>query len=71
MGQIDYGEFLDLDGLSVKYNFVAGEDWHLADGNLSGTGQYAFKGLSKMKKRIHWNLPYEITYRTMTPFGWP
>lgn len=18
-----------------------------------------------------WNLPFEITYRTMTPFGWP
>lgn len=32
MGQIEFGEFLDLDGLSIKYHFVAGEDWNIADG---------------------------------------
>ena len=48
MGQIEYGEFLDMDGLSVKYNFVSGEDWNVADGNISGAGQYSFKGLGKI-----------------------
>ena len=48
MGQIDYGEFLDLDGLSIKYHFVAGEDWHVADGDIKGAGQFAFKGISKL-----------------------
>jgi len=28
MGQVEFGEFLELDGLQLKYNFVAGEDWY-------------------------------------------
>ena len=71
MGQIEFGEFIDLDGLQVKFNFVAGEDWAVADGIKEGAGQYAFKGQGMGHKRMVWNLPFEITYRTMTPFGWP
>ena len=26
-GQIEFGEFLDLDGLAIKYAFVYGDDW--------------------------------------------
>ena len=42
-GQIEFGDFLELDGLAVKYDFVAGGDWSLAGGDISGAGQHAFK----------------------------
>ena len=72
MGQIEFGEFnRELDGLQAHYSFVCGEDWGKADGEISGVGQYAFKGQGSQLKKIIWNLPFEITYRTMTPFGWP
>ena len=71
MGQIEFGEFINLDGLQVQYNFVAGEDWNLSDGVIKGTSQYAFKGQGRQMNKMNWNRPFEVTYRTMTPFGWP
>ena len=68
MGQIDVGKFPHLDGLACKYHFIAGEDWQVSSGERSGVGQHAFKS---QVKNIVWNLPFEITFRTMTPFGWP
>ena len=35
-GQIESGEFLNLDGLSVKYAFVAGDEWNIANGESEG-----------------------------------
>ncbi len=70
-GQIEFGEFLDLDGLAVKYDFVAGEDWNHCYGALTGTSQHAYKGQGAINKRIVWSLPFEAAFRTMTPFGWP
>ena len=26
-GQIEFGDFLELDGLGIKYDFIAGSDW--------------------------------------------
>ena len=37
-GQINFGEFIDHDGLAVKYDFVAGPDWNIAGGDKSGQG---------------------------------
>ena len=37
-GQIEYGDFMDMDGLAVKYAFVAGSDWSLASGENSKSG---------------------------------
>eukprot|EP00347_Sterkiella_histriomuscorum_P015246 403357756 len=71
MGQVDFGEFMYLDGLQVHYHFVKGEDWNIANGTLTNTGQFAFKGQGRGMNRMVWNLPFEITFRTMTPFGWP
>ena len=72
MGQIEYGEFnAEMDGLQAHYSFVTGEDWSMADGVTAGVGQYAFKGQGNKLKKIIWNLPFEVTYRTMNPFGWP
>lgn len=31
-GQIEYGNFMEMDGLQVKYAFVAGDDWKIASG---------------------------------------
>ena len=31
-GQIEYGSFLNLDGLALKYAFVQGDDWQVASG---------------------------------------
>lgn len=38
MGQIEFGEFLNMDGLAMKYNFVMGKDWNIANGDKSGAG---------------------------------
>ena len=37
-GQIEYGTFMDMDGLQVKYAFVAGDDWKIASGEEEGHG---------------------------------
>ena len=73
-GQIEDGFFSDLDGISIKYAIVAGDDWELATGGLKGQGQFAFKGDARMatgKRPITWNLPFEAQFRSMTPAGWP
>ena len=72
-GQIEYGEFLNLDGLACKYAFVAGDDWQTASGMEEGHGQFSFKSTNSAisGKRMVWNLPYEIEFRSMTPTGWP
>jgi len=69
-GQIEFGEFMNLDGLAIKYAFVSGDDWQVASGIQEGHGQFAFKS-SATHKKMAWNLPFEITYRSMTPAGWP
>ena len=72
-GSIDFGEFFELDGLAIRYNFVSGADWNLAGGEKTGAGQHSFKGVSVKgsSQRVVWNLPFEVTFRSMTPFGWP
>ena len=71
-GQIEYGEFTYLDGLCCKYNFAAGPDWNVVDGIDSGISQHSFKADSATySKRIVWNFPIEILYRSVNPHGWP
>jgi len=43
-GQIQSGDFMDLDGLAIHYEFVQGEDWKVAGGEPKGAGQHSFKG---------------------------
>ena len=64
---------MELDGLAIRYNFVTGSDWNLAGGMKQGAGQHSFKGgLTKdSSTRVVWNLPFEATFRSMNPFGWP
>ena len=72
-GQIDAGHFLEEDGLAVKYAFVQGDDWQVASGQTEGHSQFSFKSSNSMvaAKKIVWNMPFEINYRSMNPFGWP
>ena len=73
-GEIESGQFMDLDGLAVKYDFVAGDEWELASGAVSGQGQFSFKGqqaTTSGKRNINWGLPFEAQYRSMSPSGWP
>ena len=72
-GQIEFGEFIEHDGLAVKYDFVSGPDWNLAGGEKSGQGQHAFKSGygNTTSNRMVWNLPFEATFRSMNPHGWP
>jgi hypothetical protein len=66
---------MHLDGLAVKYEFVAGPDWQLAcdKSKVKGESQHSFKGGygAESSQRIVWNLEFEVTYRTMNPHGWP
>ena len=59
--------------MQVKYAFVVGDEWQLASGEREGHGQYAFKGLASKAgtRKITWNLPFELQYRSMSPHGWP
>ena len=60
-GQIEFADFLHLDGLSIKFAFVCGDDWQIAEGNDKGQGQYSFKGSNNHShcSRMVWNLPYD------------
>ena len=72
-GQIEFGEFAHLDGLALKYEFVSGNDWQISSGEKSGAGQRAFKStlMHTSSGKMNWNMPFEITYRSMNPQGWP
>ena len=37
-GQVECGHFQELDGLAIKYDFVAGDDWEIASGQPEGQG---------------------------------
>ena len=60
-----------MDGLSINYTFVAGDDWQVAGGTKTGAGQHSFKSVVSDKQRLVWSMPFEIIYRSMTPYGWP
>ena len=69
-GHIESGEFKDLDGLAIKFDFIAGDHWRLSKGNETGISQHSFKNQG-MNKRIVWNFPFELTYASLNVSGWP
>lgn len=60
----------DIDGVSCKYDFLAGEDWALVEGNRSGVSQHSYKS-QQTNKRIVWNYPFELIFRSYNVSGWP
>lgn len=69
-GQIEYASFTDTDCLMVKYSFIAGKEWERLQGEPSGTSQFSYKSRSTSKK-IVWNFPFNVTFRSTCPKGWP
>jgi len=69
-GQILSGEFKDIDGLAVKYVFVSKGEWLKTKGNETGISQHSFKS-SNISKRVIWNFPFEIRYKSNTMKDWP
>ncbi|CAI2379079.1 unnamed protein product [Moneuplotes crassus] len=69
-GQILSGEFKDYDGLAIKYCFVSKGGWIMDKGTVVGISQHSFKS-SGISKRIIWNFPFEIRYRSKTIKDWP
>ena len=69
-GQIQSGEFKDYDGLAIKYCFVSKGKWIKDKGTEIGISQHSFKS-SGISKRVIWNFPFEIRYRSTTIKDWP
>jgi len=67
-GQIESAQMLETDSLTVKYDFVEGNEWELIQGQNSGSSQCCFKG---NKKNLVFNFPFRLSYRSVNPKGWP
>ena len=69
-GQLEFSVFPDSDCLMVKYLIVAGKEWEKIHGELSGASQFSYKSRSSSKKII-WNFPFNCSFRSTCPKGWP
>ena len=69
-GQVEFAFFHDTDCLMAKYMFVVGRDWQRVYGESSGCSQLSYRSRSSSKK-IVWNFPFSLAYRSTTPKGWP
>eukprot|EP00095_Tigriopus_kingsejongensis_P007574 snap_masked-scaffold369_size193746-processed-gene-0.23 protein:Tk07574 transcript:snap_masked-scaffold369_size193746-processed-gene-0.23-mRNA-1 annotation:"b9 domain-containing protein 1 isoform x1" len=69
-GQIASGEFPAMNDLYCKHCFVVGQDWAVTGGQEEGISQIARASLDG-HRRIVWNFPLDITFRSTSPFGWP
>ena len=69
-GHIESGQVSDADGICTKYDFVAGPDWQVMEGNRSGISQHAYKS-QQTSRRVVWNYPFELAFRGHNVSGWP
>lgn len=69
-GQVESAVFSDADNLMVKYTFVAGKEWERVYGEATGCSQQSYKSRNSNKK-IVWNFPFNIAFRSTCPKGWP
>jgi hypothetical protein len=42
-GHIESAQINEYDGLCAKYDFIAGTDWSIVEGNRTGVSQHAYK----------------------------
>ena len=54
----------------MKYDLVAGENWDLIDGDLSGISQNGCFNQNKGDS-IVWNMNFNAIFRTLDISGWP
>lgn len=45
-------------------------DWEREEGVDSGMSQYSCRGEINQNYMV-WNMPFEVTYRSLNPYGWP
>ena len=69
-GHVESGEIAYSDGICCKYDFFAGNDWTVFEGNRSGVSQHAYKS-QQTNKRVVWNYPFELAFRSYNVSGWP
>ena len=69
-GHIESGQVDEFDGLCSKYDFIAGTDWNIVEGNRTGVSQHAYKS-QQTNRKVVWNYPFEIAFRANNVSGWP
>jgi B9 domain-containing protein 1 len=69
-GHIQTCDLTDAESLMTKFDFVVGAGWELVHGNSSGASQFAMKGVGS-SRRLVWNMPFDLGYRSTSPKGWP
>ncbi|KAL4455015.1 hypothetical protein ABPG74_006397 [Tetrahymena malaccensis] len=71
-GSIESGEFDSEDTLMCQYEVAHGNSFSPVDNNqiLEGKSQFSVSN-SLYTRDIVFNLPFEATFSTDTPFGWP
>lgn len=69
-GQIESAHLSGIESLQVRFDFVAGLGWDQVHGLSSGASQFAYKARNG-SKRIVWNFPFDLGYRSTSAKGWP
>ena len=71
-GLIESGSFHENEHLAVTYFVEHGspKDWKLLHGSDTGQSQYA-SGTNLFHKQCIWNMPFDVTYQSKNPYGWP
>lgn len=69
-GHIESAQINDADGICAKYDFIAGTDWSIVEGNRTGVSQHAYKSQSTNRKVV-FNYPFELAFRAHNVSGWP
>ena len=66
-GMIESGEFSSPHSMHLLYNIVSGEHWKVMEGQTTGISQHALQD----SQQAIWNFPFEVTYESKQPLGWP
>lgn len=69
-GHIESGQIDGHDGICSKYDFIAGTDWQIIEGNRSGVSQHSYKS-QQTNRRVVWNYPFELAFSSYNVSGWP
>merc|ERR1711939_250695 len=69
-GQIEWCEMLGKDNLYCRYIVEHGGDWNVIEGQKEGISQMARKS-SGPNRRVVWNFPLDISFKSTNAFGWP
>ncbi len=69
-GHIESGDFRGIDNLYCKYTFHFGPSWKVLQGVDTGISQMSvIRGAGD--NNVIWNFPLEITFKSVTAYGWP